>query len=122
MPLRLHTIAGSLVVAVGFWVLSGELPAVAFVLVAMALVGLLLWLAHDAATIWAWVTLLLGLESLAWPVSTMIRARLTGAPPTEEEMAGLLTAVVFGLFSSVFWLTFSYGLFRRARQPSNTAD
>jgi hypothetical protein len=32
----------------------------------------------------------------------------------EAEMGTILSAVVLGLFSSVFWISFSYGLFKRA--------
>ena len=115
---RVHAVAGGAVVAIGFWVLGGDLPVIAPLVLTGALVGFLLWAARDVGTVWAWATLLLGIESLAWPVLTMIRTRIASAQPTEEQMSAVLTAVLFGLFSSVFWLTFSYGLFKRARQGS----
>ena len=65
------------------------------------------------AAIWAWVTLLLGLESLAWPIVTMVQVRMVLAEPTEQQMGGILTAVLFGLVSSIFWLTLSYGIYKR---------
>ena len=118
MWLRVHAVAGSAAVAIGFWVLWGDLPVIAPLVLTAALVGFLLWAARDVGTVWAWATFLLGIESLTWPVLTMIRARIVTAQPIEEQMFAVLTAVLFGLFSSVFWLTFSYGLFKRARQGS----
>jgi len=31
-------------------------------------------------------------------------------------MGLILTAILFGLFSSIFWLTFSYGVFKKLRE------
>jgi hypothetical protein len=36
-----------------------------------------------------------------------------GAQPTDQQMGLILTSMLFGLFSSIFWLTFSYGIFKR---------
>jgi hypothetical protein len=70
---------------------------------------------------WAWSTLLLGVESLAWPVTMMVRFRSSAGRPSDEEMGIILNAVLFGLFSSVFWIAFAIGLFRRERgdEPSS---
>jgi hypothetical protein len=37
--------------------------------------------------------------------------------PTDEQLGTMLSAVMTGLVSAVFWITFSYGFFKRARQP-----
>lgn len=104
---------GTLVVAIGFWLLWGTLvPGV--VALWVALVGsFLYWKCHTITEIWAWSTLLLGLESFAWPLQLMIQLKSAAAGPSDEEMGTILSAVVLGLFSSVFWMSFSYGLFKR---------
>ena len=43
----------------------------------------------------------------------MIHLRLTTNQPSDEDMGLILNAVLFGLFSSVFWISFAYGLFKR---------
>jgi len=104
---------GTTVVAIGFWLVWGTLmPGVAALWV--ALVGsFLYWKCHTITEIWAWSTLLLGLESFAWPLQLMIQLKSAAAAPSDEEMGAILSAVVLGLFSSVFWMSFSYGLFKR---------
>jgi hypothetical protein len=44
----------------------------------------------------------------------MVQLKSAAAMPSEDEMGTILSAVVLGLFSSVFWISFSYGLFKRA--------
>ncbi len=107
---------GSLVVTVGIWLGGGALPVSAVIAVAAVVGGLLLWQGRSVGLIWAWSTLLLGLESLAFPVITLWQHPPDTAEPSQEQMATLLTTVVFGLFSSVFWISFAWGLFRRARR------
>jgi len=53
------------------------------------------------------------MESLALAVVTMIQGRLADREPTEQEMSDILIVMLFGLFSSIFWLTFSYGIFKK---------
>ncbi|MEK9140179.1 MAG: hypothetical protein AAB308_03905, partial [Nitrospirota bacterium] len=65
---------------------------------------------------------LLGLESFAWPVVLMIQLRGQAESLPESEMGTVLSAVVLGLFSSVFWISFSYGLFKRARQGDSAVS
>ncbi len=56
---------------------------------------------------------------LAVGVDDSIQGQAESLP--ESEMGTILSAVVLGLFSSVFWISFSYGLFRRAREkPDGT--
>ena len=108
---------GTLVAAIGFWLIWGGTVS-AIIVVGWALsVGLFLWfMAESIAALWAWSTLLLGLESFAWPLVLMIQFRGRAESLPESEMGTILSAVVLGLFSSVFWISFSYGLFRRARK------
>jgi hypothetical protein len=117
MPwLHLNALLGSLVVAFGLWLIGVELPLVLAVLLALIIAGFLLWQSPNIGTVWAWSTLLLGLESVAWPIVTMVQIRITGREPTEQQMGLMLTAILFGIFSGVFWLTFSYGIFKWTRK------
>ena len=110
----LNCLLGILVAVVGFWLIWGTLAPI--VVLGWALVvGIFLWLKAESITeIWAWATLLLGLESFAWPVVLMIQLKGPSESLPEAEMGTILSAVVLGLFSSVFWISFSYGLFKRA--------
>lgn len=110
---RINAVLGSLVVTLGFWLIWEEFPLTFAVAMALVVAGFLVWQGSTIAAIWAWVTLLLGLESLAWPIVTMVQVRMALAEPTEQQMGGILTAVLFGLVSSIFWLTFSYGIYKR---------
>lgn len=112
--LRLNVLFGSLVVAVGFWLIWGEVPLAWTAALALASAGFLLWRGRTIGEIWAWSTLLLGFESVAWPIVTMIQIRSVTTEPTNEQLGAMMTAIVFGLCSSIFWITFSYGLFKRA--------
>jgi uncharacterized membrane protein (GlpM family) len=117
----LNAILGSLVLTMGLWLVAGEMTVPVAVAVCVLIASVLGWLCANNTTIWAWTTLLFGAESLAWPISMMVRIRLAGLDPTEQQMQDMLTAILFGLFSSIFWLTFSYGLFKRARTPEGFA-
>ena len=110
----LNCLLGILVAVVGFWLIWGTVAPV--VVLGWALVvGIFLWLKAESITeIWAWATLLLGLESFAWPVVLMIQLKGPSETLPEAEMGTILSAIVLGLFSSVFWISFSYGLFKRA--------
>ena len=74
----------------------------------------LVWRGRTLRLIWAWSTLFLGIECLAWPIITMLRIRSATAQPSDEQMGTILSAVLMGLFSAVFWIAFSYGLFKGA--------
>ncbi|MEK7267929.1 MAG: hypothetical protein AAB093_00860 [Nitrospirota bacterium] len=110
---RINAVLGSLVVTLGFWLIWEEFPLTFAVAMALVVAGFLVWQGSTIAAIWAWVTLLLGLESLAWPIVTMVQVRMALAEPTEQQMGRILTAVLFGLVSSIFWLTLSYGIYKR---------
>ncbi|HEX6727095.1 MAG TPA: hypothetical protein VF078_07045 [Nitrospira sp.] len=119
MPIMilLNLSLGTLVAAVGFWLIWGGTVSPVVVSGWTVSVGLFLWFMTESITeLWAWSTLLLGLESFAWPLVLMIQLRGQADSLPESEMGTILSAVVLGLFSSVFWISFSYGLFKRARK------
>ena len=109
---QLNAVLAAIVVTIGFWIVWGELPAMVAALLAFGLAVALALLGRTIAAVWAWATLALGLESLAWPIMTMWQLRGLGPQPSDEAMSQILTAIVGGLFSSIFWLTFAIGIFR----------
>lgn len=114
--LRLNAALGAAVVTIGFWLVWGDLSPASALLAAFGVAAFLLWRASSISEVWAWSTLLLGVESFAWPVVTMVQVRTAtseGAQPTDQQMGLILTAILFGLFSAIFWLSFSYGIFKR---------
>ena len=113
--LRLNVGLGSLVVAVGAWLAWDQLSIPGTGLVMASLAAFLLWRGHTTGLVWAWSTLLLGIECFAWPITTMVRIQSAAAQPSDEQMGTILSAVLMGLFSAVFWIAFSYGLFKRAK-------
>ena len=112
---QVNAVLGSFVVTVGLWLLWSDVPVPLLAAVALGVAGLLAWRCETIGAVWAWTTLLLGLESFAFPVATMVQIRMTTAQPTDEQMGQMLTAILFGVFSSIFWLTFSYGIFKKLR-------
>lgn len=116
--IQANSILATLVVSVGAWLVWGPLPIGWTVALAG---GILLFLLRQGTTIgkiWAWATFLLGTESLAWPVTTMVRLHTSSSQPSDEEMGLILNAVLFGLFSSVFWISFAFGLFKREQRAA----
>ena len=109
---QLNAVLGSLVVTIGCWLIWGEMPLALSVVVCLCTAAFLTWQGSSIAIVWAWATLLLGVESLAWPIVTMARVRMATEEPSEQQMGQILTAVLFGLLSSIFWLTFAYGIFK----------
>jgi len=61
-------------------------------------------------------------ECVVWPIITMVQIRSATSQPSDEEMGTILSAVLMGLFSAVFWLAFSYGLFKRAGADTNVSS
>jgi hypothetical protein len=108
-----HLMLGSLVVAVGALPAVDTLSLSRVALLAVVTGGFLLWHGSTIGLTWAWTTLLLGLQSLAWPLMTIYQIRQLTAEPHDDQMSTILTAVSFRLFSAVFWFSFSYGLFKR---------
>lgn len=119
---QLNALLGSFVVAVGAWLAWDSFSLWEVLLVAGGAAGLLVWQGRTIGLVWAWATLLLGLESLAWPIVTMVQIRAITMEPNDEQMGAMLSAVLMGLFSAVFWITFSYGLFKRAGQPTGPSS
>ena len=113
---QLHSILGGMVVAVGAFVMWEEAASIWILIFAVGATAFLWWQARSIAAVWAWTTLTLGMESMAWPIVTMAQIRMAGSQPTDEQMGTILNAVLFGLFSSVFWVTFAFGLFKRMRE------
>lgn len=115
---QLNALLGGLVIAGGIFVMWAEAGVFWTLIIAAVTTALLLWRARSIGAVWAWTTLGLGIESMTWPVITMVRIRMDGIQPTEEQMGTILNAVLFGLFTSVFWVTFALGLFKRLRQQN----
>ena len=114
---QINALLGSLVVVAGAWLAWDSFSPWGVFLVAGGVAGFLIWQGRTIGLVWAWATLLLGVESLAWPIVTMIQVRSTTTEPTDEQLGTILSAVLTGLLSAVFWITLSYGLFKRAGQP-----
>jgi hypothetical protein len=112
---RLNALLGALVLTIGAGLAWDALMEPALLLVFITAMVLLLLKGRSIGLVWAWSTLLLGVECLAWPIITMIRVRSVTDQPSDEQMGLILMAVMMGLFSSVFWISFSYGLFKRSR-------
>jgi hypothetical protein len=123
--LRINAALGSLVVTTGAWLAWEALAGIGTLLILVTAVCFLLWRGRTIRVIWAWSSLFLGIECLAWPIITMLRIRSATAQPSDEEMGTILSAVLMGLFSAVFWIAFSYGLFKgggsnQVPQPTET--
>jgi hypothetical protein len=114
---QLNAVLGSLAVTVGLWLLIGALPVPIGIAVGIGLAILLAWKCPSIGYIWAISTLLLGVESIAWPMMQMADLQKLGPEPPIEELERIFTAVLFGLFSGVFWMTFAYGIYKRTRGP-----
>jgi hypothetical protein len=114
---QLNALFGSLVVTTGAWLAWDSFSLWEIVLIAAGVAGFLIWQGRTIGLVWAWATLLLGVESLVWPIITMVQVRSITADPSDEQMGTILSAVLMGLVSAVFWITFSYGLFKRTGQP-----
>ncbi|HEX9743015.1 MAG TPA: hypothetical protein VGA17_09515 [Nitrospiraceae bacterium] len=109
---RIHAVLGSIVVTIGFWLVWGELPLAFVAAAGLSVAAFLAWQGSTIGRVWAWACLLLGVASAAWPIATMVQVRRLAAEPSDEQMGLILTAVVAGLFSSVFWTSFAFGIFR----------
>jgi hypothetical protein len=116
-----NAVLGGLVVAVGAWLASQAFSVLHVGLVLVAATGFLWWRGRTVTLIWAWSTLLLGIECFAWPIATMLQVRSAGGEPSDEQMGAILSATLMGVFSAVFWTAFSYGLFKRARKTAEPA-
>ena len=113
--LLLNTVLGGMAVTVGLWFLRGDLSLAVTVLTVVGCTFVFIKICPSIAHVWMYTTLLLGVESLAWPLQMMGELRALGPEPPMEDMQRIFTAVLFGMFSGVFWLTFAYGIYRRTR-------
>ena len=120
--LSVNAALGGMVVAIGAWLAWNELSVYGVAGILIAAATFLWWHGRTVTLIWAWSTMLLGAECFAWPIMTMLRIRSTGAEPSDDEMGAILSAIIMGLFSAVFWIAFSYGLFKRAKERSETTS
>jgi hypothetical protein len=109
---RLHAVLGALAVTVGLWLAVGGAPPEALAAVALAVAGFLAWRGTTLGRVWAWASLLIGLDSLAWPIVTMVQISRATQQPDDQQMGQILAAVVTGLFAAVFWISFAWGIFR----------
>ena len=116
--LLLNAFLGAMAVGGGLWLLQGGLSPVVTVTVVVGLMVVFAKTCPGVAQVWTWSTLLLGLESLAWPFLLLGELRQFGPEPPLEEMSRVFNAVLFGVFSGIFWLTFAYGLYRRTRSTT----
>jgi len=114
---QVNAVLGSVAVTVGLWLLFGALPIPIGIAVAIGLAVVLAWKCPSMGYIWAICTLLLGVESLAWPMMEMTALQQLGPEPPMEDLERIFTAVIFGLFSGVFWMTFAYGIYKRIQGP-----
>jgi hypothetical protein len=119
---QLNAALGTVIVMFGGGLLWGILPVWWNIALFCGILIFLLWRGPAIGAIWAWSTLLLGMESVAWPIVTMIHVRLSTEHPSDEDMSLILNAVLFGLFSSVFWISFAYGLFKRQSTAGYVTD
>jgi hypothetical protein len=117
----INAVLATLVTTVGAWLVWGPFSIGWGLAVASSIFLFLLWRSATIGAVWAWATLLLGVESFAWPVTAMVGFGSSGKQPSEEEMGIILNAVLFGLFSSVFWVSFAIGLFRREQRSDQQA-
>ena len=113
--LVVNAVLGAMAVTVGLWFLRGDLSSSVNVVIIVGLTILYTKVCPTAAHVWMWSTLLLGVESLAWPFQLLGELEQYGAEPPIEEMSKVFTAVLFGVFSGIFWLTFAYGIYRRTQ-------
>jgi hypothetical protein len=118
----INAILATFVVIVGAWLIWGPFSVGWSLALASGVLLVLLWRGTTIGTIWAWSTLLLGVESLAWPITVMVQMRGASSQPSDQEMGLVLNAVLFGLFSSVFWISFAFGLFRREQHAGESAQ
>ena len=81
---QLHALLGGIVVAVGASVMWEQLAPIWTLIFAAGATMFLWWQGRSIGAIWAWTTLALGIESMTWPIVTMIQIRMGGGQPTEE--------------------------------------
>ena len=89
--LLVNAVLGAMAVAVGLWFLQGDLSSSATIFIIVGLTILYAKVCPTAAHVWMWSTLLLGVESLAWPFQLVGELEQYGAEPPIEEMSKVLS-------------------------------
>ena len=120
--LLINAIIGGMTVTVGLWFLQGGLSSALTIVTVVACSVVFMKICPTIAHVWMYTTFVLGLESLAWPFQMMGELRSLGPEPPMEDMQRIFTAVLFGVFSGVFWMTFAYGIYRRIRPPEDSSQ
>ncbi len=120
--LLLNAVVGGMAVAVGLWFLRGDLSSAMTVLTVVGCTVVFIKMCPTIAHVWMYTTFLLGVESIAWPLQMMGELQSLGPEPPMEDMQRIFTAVLFGMFSGVFWLTFAYGIYRRTRPKTDAME
>ena len=120
--LLLNAVLGGMTVTGGLWFLRGDLSSAVTVLTVVGCTVVFIKFCPSIAHVWMYTTLLLGVESMAWPLQMMGELRSLGPEPPMEDMQRIFTAVLFGMFSGVFWLTFAYGIYRRTRPKVDPSE
>ena len=120
--LLLNAVVGGMAVAVGLWFLRGDLSSAMTVLTVVGCTVVFIKMCPTIAHVWMYTTFLLGVESIAWPLQMMGELQTLGPEPPMDDMQRIFTAVLFGVFSGVFWLTFAYGIYRRTRPKTDSME
>lgn len=118
----INSVLGSMAVTTGLWMLLGDLSIAMMVVLVVALSVVLSRISPTVSHVWAWTTGMIGIESLAWPFMVMGSLGDLGPEPPLEDMEKVFSAVLFGVFSGVFWLTFAYGIYRRIHNRLHRVD
>ena len=74
---QINAVLGSLTVIIGLWLLLGALPIPLGIGLTIMLAMALAWKCPSMGYIWAIATLLLGMESIAWPLMQMADLKKT---------------------------------------------
>jgi hypothetical protein len=115
----LNALIASVVVMIGFYVVWNPVPVSWTVIAGLGFMAVLLWVGTTAPHVWAWACLFVGLESLSWPIVQFVKLRVSGAPPTEDQLIAAMWNAFLGVFFATFWLTFAYGIFRWIRRTDS---
>ena len=96
--LLVNAVLGAMAVTGGFWFLQGGLSLAVTVTVVVGLMVVLAKTCPSVAHVWMWSTLLLGLESLAWPFlmlgrTSTIRSRTASRRNEQSLYRGVVRSV-----------------------------
>ena len=117
---KLNILIAAVLVTIGFAMVWNPIPVFWVVAAGLGFTALLLWVGSTPRHVWAWACLFLGLESLSWPAVQLMKLRMNGATPSEDQMRDVVGSLFLGLFFATFWLTFAYGVFRWIRRTGSS--